>query len=133
LGNAILQAKTPNFDRLWRRFPHAVLAAAGESVGLPPGQMGTSEVNHMTIGAGRVIFQDLVRINEAIKDKSFFRNQAMGAAFEHVKKHGSTLHLRQMYPSGKGMSSTFRDLPASSRRLKPNLPACLRRQAQAGL
>jgi 2,3-bisphosphoglycerate-independent phosphoglycerate mutase len=84
-GNAIAQAKTPTFDRLWSEYPHCLLATSGESVGLPEGQMGTSEVNHMTIGAGRVIFQDLVKINRAMEDKTFFSNPAILRAFAHVK------------------------------------------------
>jgi len=99
-GNAIRQAKTPNFDRFWHKFPHAVLKASGKAVGLPDGQMGTSEVNHMTIGAGRLIFQDLVRINKSIEDKSFFRNKAIIAAFEHVKKYNSTLHIKGLISPG---------------------------------
>lgn len=100
VGNAIRQAKTPNFEKLWHTYPHAVLQASGEAVGLPEGQMGTSEVNHMTIGAGRVIFQDLVRINKSIEDKSFFRNKAIITAFNHVKKHGSTLHIKGLISPG---------------------------------
>lgn len=99
-GNAIRMAKTPNFEKFWLKFPHAVLQASGEAVGLPEGQMGTSEVNHMTIGAGKVLFQDLVRINRSIKDKSFFRNKAIIAAFEHVKKHQSTLHIKGLISPG---------------------------------
>jgi len=99
-GNAIKLAKTPNFDFFWKKYPHAVLEAAGLSVGLPEGQIGTSEVNHMTIGAGRVIFQDLVKINKSIEDKSFFRNKAIIWAFEHVRKHNSTLHIKGLISSG---------------------------------
>ena len=98
--NAIAQAKTLNYDRLWREYPHAVLAAAGLSVGLPEGQMGTSEVNHMTIGAGRVIFQDLVKIDQAIKQDNMASNEAIRKAMEHVKKHQSCLHLQGLVSSG---------------------------------
>ncbi|MBQ6154726.1 2,3-bisphosphoglycerate-independent phosphoglycerate mutase, partial [bacterium] len=91
-GNAITLAKTPFYDKLWRDCPHALLQASGEAVGLPEGQMGTSEVNHLTIGSGRVVFQDLVKINKAIDDQSFFHNPAFVQAFEHVKKYHSTLH-----------------------------------------
>src|SRR5207244_2964033 len=65
-GNAVELANTPNFDRLWREFPHTTLEASGEAVGLPPGQMGNSEVGHLTIGSGRVLLQDLMRVNRAI-------------------------------------------------------------------
>ncbi len=88
-GNAVELAETPNFDRLWRTFPHTTLAASGEAVGLPPGQMGNSEVGHLTIGSGRVLFQDLMRVNAAIKDGSFFENTALKAAFER----GERAHL----------------------------------------
>ena len=73
-GNAVELAETPVFDGLWARFPHTTLEASGEAVGLPHGQMGNSEVGHLTIGAGRVVYQDLVRINKAITDGSFFEN-----------------------------------------------------------
>lgn len=98
--NAIAQARTPNYDRLWRDYPHAVLEAASLSVGLPEGQMGTSEVNHMTIGAGRVIFQDLTKINQAIKKDNMACNEAIVQAMEHVKKHKSTLHLQGLVSEG---------------------------------
>jgi 2,3-bisphosphoglycerate-independent phosphoglycerate mutase len=65
-GNAVELADTPVFDQLWERYPHATLKASAEAVGLPPGQMGNSEVGHLTIGSGRVLFQDLVRVNRAI-------------------------------------------------------------------
>jgi 2,3-bisphosphoglycerate-independent phosphoglycerate mutase len=68
----VAQANTPVFDRLWRDFPHSRLDASGEAAGLPPGQMGNSEVGHLTIGAGRRLYQDLMRVNKAIADGSFF-------------------------------------------------------------
>jgi 2,3-bisphosphoglycerate-independent phosphoglycerate mutase len=80
-GNAVALASTPVFDRLWASYPHTTLEASGEAVGLPPGQMGNSEVGHLTIGAGRVLNQDLQRINRAIEDGSFFENAALKAAF----------------------------------------------------
>jgi 2,3-bisphosphoglycerate-independent phosphoglycerate mutase len=92
-GNAVELADTPVFDDLWARFPHATLDASGESVGLPPGQMGNSEVGHLTIGAGRVVFQDLVRIDRAIDDGSFYSNAALTAAFERAEERGSNVHL----------------------------------------
>jgi 2,3-bisphosphoglycerate-independent phosphoglycerate mutase len=99
-GNAIKLADTPNFDRFWHKYPRAVLESSGKAVGLPEGQMGTSEVNHMTIGAGRVIFQDLVRINQAIEKESFYDNQAIIDAFKHVKKNNSTLHIKGLISPG---------------------------------
>jgi 2,3-bisphosphoglycerate-independent phosphoglycerate mutase len=88
-GNAVELAETPNFDRLWRTFPHTTLEASGPAVGLPPGQMGNSEVGHLTIGSGRVLFQDFMRVNKSIEDGSFFENPALKAAFER----GERTHL----------------------------------------
>lgn len=99
-GNAITRAKTPNWDRIWQDYPTAVLQASGEAAGLPEGQMGNSEVGHFTIGAGHIFFQDLVRINKAIDDGSFSSNKAFVDAFEHVKKHDSTLHLMGLVSPG---------------------------------
>src|SRR2546423_13428541 len=76
-GNAIALARTPTWDRLWSRAPRTLLEASGLAVGLPEGQMGNSEVGHLNLGAGRVVMQDLVRINTAIEDRSFFRNPAL--------------------------------------------------------
>ena len=95
-GNAVELAETPNFDRLWRTFPHTTLEASGRAVGLPPGQMGNSEVGHLTIGSGRVLFQDLMRVNEAIEDGSFFENPALTAAFER----GERVHLLGLVSHG---------------------------------
>ena len=81
-GNAIELASTPVFDRLWATYPHTTLVASGEAAGLPEGQMGNSEVGHLTIGAGRRLYQDLTRITKAIEDGSFFENEALRAAFE---------------------------------------------------
>lgn len=99
-GNAIHLAKTPFFDRLWIKQPRAITHCSGIAVGLPEGQMGTSEVNHMTIGLGRVAFQDLVKINEDIKHHKFHNNPAFIEAFEHVKKHNSTLHIKGLISDG---------------------------------
>lgn len=99
-GNGVMAAKTPNVDRLWKEYTHCYLKTDGESVGLPEGQMGTSEVNHMTIGAGRVIFQDLVRINKAIKEGTLAQNEAILQAMEHVKKHDSVLHIKGLLSDG---------------------------------
>src|SRR5207237_4520270 len=88
-GNAVDLADTPTFDRLWRSFPHTTLDASGAAVGLPPGQMGNSEVGHLTIGSGRVLFQDLMRVNRSIEDGSFFGDPALVSAFER----GERVHL----------------------------------------
>lgn len=110
-GNAIRQAKTPNFERLWHENPHAVLAASGEAMGLPKGQMGTSEVGHLTIGAGRIIFQDLVKINQAIEAGEFFRNKAINRLMNRVKKNHKCLHLMGLVSDG-GVHSHFIHLAA---------------------
>jgi 2,3-bisphosphoglycerate-independent phosphoglycerate mutase len=88
-GNAVDRAETPVFERLWAELPHTTLKASGEAVGLPPGQMGNSEVGHLTIGSGRILYQDLMRVNEAIEDGSFFENPVLRRAFER----GSNVHL----------------------------------------
>jgi 2,3-bisphosphoglycerate-independent phosphoglycerate mutase len=88
-GNAVELAETPVFDRLWATYPHTSLKASGEAVGLPPGQMGNSEVGHLTIGSGRVLFQDLMRVNKSIEDGSLLENPALTGAFER----GENVHL----------------------------------------
>jgi len=95
-GNAVELADTPVFDRLWREFPHTTLVASGEAVGLPPGQMGNSEVGHLTIGSGRRLYQDLMRVNKAIEDGSFFENPALLGAFER----GRRVHLLGLVSHG---------------------------------
>ena len=92
-GNAVELAKTPVFDRLWASYPHTTLAASGEAVGLPPGQMGNSEVGHLTIGSGRVLFQDLMRVNHAIETGGLYSNPALRAAFEKARARGANVHL----------------------------------------
>ncbi|MBP7842937.1 2,3-bisphosphoglycerate-independent phosphoglycerate mutase [Candidatus Woesebacteria bacterium] len=99
-GNAVELAHKPFFDKLWQRYPIATLETSGETVGLPEGQMGTSEVNHFTIGAGKVVFQDLVRVNKAIDDSTFFKNEAFLNSCNHVKKHNSTLHIFGLVSDG---------------------------------
>ena len=92
-GNAVELGDTPVFDALWARYPHALLAASGEAVGLPPGQMGNSEVGHLTIGSGRILLQDLARVNEAVADGSLARNEALTAAFARARERGGDVHL----------------------------------------
>ena len=92
-GNAVELADTPVFDALWTRYPHGTLAASGEAVGLPPGQMGNSEVGHLTIGSGRILFQDLVRVNRAVADGSFAENEALVSAFRRARERGGDVHL----------------------------------------
>ena len=95
-GNAVELAETPVFDRLWRDYPHAQLLASGEAVGLPDGQMGNSEVGHLTIGSGRILFQDLVRVNRAVETGELFENDALRGAFER----GENVHLLGLVSHG---------------------------------
>ena len=99
-GNAVELAETPVFDRLWREYPHTTLKASGEAVGLPEGQMGNSEVGHLTIGSGRILFQDLQRVNVAIRDGSLFENPALIGAFERARERGGDVHLLGLVSHG---------------------------------
>lgn len=99
-GNAVALAKKPNFDRYWNTYPHSTLHVSGESVGLPEGQMGNSEVGHLNIGAGRIVYQSLTRINKAIEDRSLFDKEALVKAMEHVKEKDSALHLFGLLSDG---------------------------------
>ncbi len=99
-GNAVAAARTPNLDRLFRDFPHTVLQASGEAVGLPEGQMGNSEVGHLNIGAGRIVYQDLTRITKAIRDRTFFDNEVLKQAVTRVKNSGATLHIAGLLSDG---------------------------------
>jgi len=92
-GNAVELADTPVFDDLWAHYPHTTLRASGEDVGLPPGQMGNSEVGHLTIGSGRVILQDLMRVNQAVESGELFENQALIGAFRRARERGGNVHL----------------------------------------
>lgn len=93
VANAILLAKTPNWDRIWSHPSRTLLQASGNAVGLPVGQMGNSEVGHMNLGAGRVVMQDLVRISASIADGSFFSNPALVNACAAARERGSTVHV----------------------------------------
>jgi len=99
-GNAVAQAKKPNFDRYWNTFPHTTLTAHGEAVGLPEGQMGNSEVGHLNIGAGRTVYQDLTRISKSIRDNEFFDNETLLGAVRHAKTNGKKLHLYGLLSDG---------------------------------
>ena len=98
-GNAVALATTPRLDRLFATHPHAKLEASGRTVGLPDGVMGNSEVGHLTMGAGYVQYQELVRINDAIADGSFFKNAELCAAAAAVRERG-TLHLLGLISTG---------------------------------
>ncbi len=99
-GNAIKHAKTINFNYLWDNYPHSKLVASGEDVGLPYGQMGNSEVGHMNIGAGRIVYQPLELINSKIKNGSFYENEQIKEVFNHVKKNDSKLHIFGLLSDG---------------------------------
>jgi 2,3-bisphosphoglycerate-independent phosphoglycerate mutase len=122
--NAIALARTPVYDELLARYPHAQLIASAEAVGLPAGQMGNSEVGHMNMGAGRIVYQDLTRIDKSISDGDFFRNPAVLAAMERSRDRGRALHLIGLVSDG-GVHSHQRHLHAliemASRNRVPNV------------
>jgi 2,3-bisphosphoglycerate-independent phosphoglycerate mutase len=108
-GNAIALADTPTFDRWRRELPWTTLEASGEAVGLPPGLMGNSEVGHLNLGAGRIVPQDLLRIDRALADGSFFQNPVLLEAMERAKRPGAALHLMGLLSDG-GVHSRDRHL-----------------------
>lgn len=110
-GNAIKACGTPNLKKLLKKYPHTKLLASGNAVGLPEGQMGNSEVGHLTLGAGRVILQNLEKINQAIDDGSFFSMPVLKEAMEHAKKNNSSLHLLGLLSDG-GVHSHISHLQA---------------------
>ena len=110
-GNAVSLASTPVFDGLLVAYPHGALEASGPAVGLPPGQMGNSEVGHLNIGAGRVVYQDLTRISKAIADGDFFANRVLKQACAKAAGRGSRLHLMGLV-SGGGVHSDMGHLKA---------------------
>ena len=99
-GNAVELARTPVFDELTARFPTTRLAASGAAVGLPEGQMGNSEVGHLTIGSGRILYQDLVRVGRSIEDGSFYENDALVGAFRRARERGGAVHLLGLVSTG---------------------------------
>lgn len=99
-GNAVAHANKPNFDRYWNEYPHAQLLASGEAVGLPEGQMGNSEVGHLNIGAGRIVYQSLTRVNKSIREGEFFGNETFLNAINHVKEKNSSLHIYGLLSDG---------------------------------
>ncbi|MFH1840721.1 MAG: 2,3-bisphosphoglycerate-independent phosphoglycerate mutase [Candidatus Shapirobacteria bacterium] len=120
-GNAVTLAKTPNFNRFWAVYPHTQILAAGEAVGLPRGEEGNSETGHLNLGAGGVVFQDLLRIDMAIAGGSFFKILAFQVAIEHVQKNNSKLHLLGLLGAG-GVHSSL-----------PHLIALIQLAKQAGV
>jgi len=104
-SDAIYTAGAPNMERLAKEFPNAQLLTCGEDVGLPDGQMGNSEVGHLNIGAGRVVYQDLVKINRACADNSILKNPEIVSAYEYAKKNGKSIHLMGLTSTGGVHSS----------------------------
>ncbi len=99
-GNAITLANTINMNRFWVSYPHTQLSASGESVGLPHAEAGNTETGHLNLGAGRVVYQDLARINMAIAEGTFFQNEVLVGAIEHAKKNNSNLHIMGLIGAG---------------------------------
>jgi 2,3-bisphosphoglycerate-independent phosphoglycerate mutase len=110
-GNAVLAARTPTMDRIWTEYPHTTLITSGEAVGLPAGQMGNSEVGHLNLGAGFIVYQWITRIDVALADGSFNENAALVAAVDRCLRNGSTLHLMGLVSDG-GVHSHTRHLVA---------------------
>ena len=111
-GNAVKLANNPNFEMLWNNYPHSQLDASGQAVGLPKGQMGNSEVGHMNIGAGRIVYQALELINKSIEDKDFFTNEELLKVINHTKENNSKLHLMGLISDG-GVHSHINHLMAA--------------------
>ena len=105
-GDVIYQTPTPYMDYLNENYPHSELQASGENVGLPDGQMGNSEVGHLNIGAGRIVYQDLVKINRACADNSILENPEVKAAYGYAKENGKSVHLMGLTSTG-GVHSSF--------------------------
>lgn len=99
-GNAVAQANKPNYDRYLKQYPNTTLTASGEAVGLPEGQMGNSEVGHLNIGAGRIVYQDLTRISKSIREGEFFSNETLVEAVRSAKSKGTKLHLYGLLSDG---------------------------------
>ena len=118
-GNAVNQANKPNFDRYWNEFPHNTMQASGLAVGLPEGQMGNSEVGHTNIGAGRIVYQSITRIDKAIEDGEFVKNDVLLDTFNYVKQKDSALHLFGLVSDG-GVHSHQRQLNAIIQEAKNN-------------
>lgn len=122
VGNAILNAKTPFLDTVKKQYPFFLLQASGQAVGLPPLQEGNSEVGHLTIGAGRIIPQHLTRINQALKDGSFFKNKTFLSLLDHIKQNSSNLHLMGLLTSGTVHASIHHLLEIIKFLKRKNLP-----------
>jgi 2,3-bisphosphoglycerate-independent phosphoglycerate mutase len=120
--NAVRQAHTPAFDRLWAACPHAFLHTSGKDVGLPPGQMGNSEVGHLNIGAGRVVIQDLPRINDAVANGDIARAPALPELIERLRQSGGTCHLMGLISPGGVHSHQDHAVALARILVKANIP-----------
>src|SRR5258706_4697483 len=120
--NAVSQAHTPAFDRLWATCPHALLRTSGKDVGLPPGQMGNSEVGHLNIGAGRVVMQDLPRIGDAIASGDIARAPALVNLIEQLRLTGGTCHLIGLISPGGVHSHQDHAVALAKILAKANIP-----------
>ncbi len=109
--SAIEAANTPYLDELFRTYPHATLEASGRAVGLPSGQMGNSEVGHMNLGAGRVVYQEITRIDKAVEDGEFFENEVLLSSVRHARRNNTKLHLAGLFSDG-GVHSSIEHLYA---------------------
>lgn len=118
-GNPIPESNLPNVRALWAGYPHTTLLASGEAVGLPRGEVGNTETGHLNLGAGRIVYQDLLRINLAIANGSFFKNEAFLSAIAHVKKNNSRLHLMGLI-GGSGVHASNDHLLALLRMCQEN-------------
>src|SRR3989338_233988 len=105
-SNAFTEAHPQNFDTLMRSYPHTQLEASGEAVGLPEHEVGSTEVGHINIGAGKIVYQSLPRINLSIADGSFFNNQALMGAVDHIRRNDGNLHLMGLLGGGSVHAST---------------------------
>lgn len=118
-GNAVIEAKKPNLDYFFNNYSYTTIDASGEAVGLPEGQMGNSEVGHLNIGAGRIVYQSLTLINKAIKDGDFFTNEHYLKAIEHAKKNKSKFHIFALVSDG-GVHSHIKHIKAMIEMAKNN-------------
>ena len=110
-GNAVAKSGLPHLSKLFKKYPYTLLNASGRAVGLPDGQMGNSEVGHFTMGTGRIVYQDLERINMAIDDGSFFDNAPLNKALSHAEKNNSSFHIMGLVSAG-GVHSSLKHLDA---------------------
>ena len=104
-SDAVYNSNTPVMDRLMNTYPNATLLTSGEDVGLPDGQMGNSEVGHLNIGAGRIVYQELTRINKSIREREFFKNEVLVKAFKNAKNGNGRVHFMGLVSNGGVHSS----------------------------